>query len=56
MHYAHKYIARFGIFLFQPAAQSVGQRFVAGFVALDDFAGRFVYHHNVVVFVEYFHR
>ncbi len=48
-------IARFGIFFLDIAPHGLDERFVAGFVTLDDLARFFVDNDDVVVFVDYFH-
>ena len=49
---AHEDLAGFAIPAGDEGLIGIGQCFVAGFVALDDFAAAFVHHEQVVVFVQ----
>jgi hypothetical protein len=55
MDYAEKYVAGLLVMLFDPVFNDFAERAVAGFVALDNFAGGFVDDDDVVVFVKYVH-
>ena len=55
MHCAEKNFAGLVVFLFDIGFNVIGQRSIAGFVALDDFAGGFVDDDHVIVFVKDFH-
>ena len=56
VHGAEKDFARLVVLLFDIGFDLVGQRSIAGFVALNDFAGGLVDNDHVIVFVEDFHR
>ena len=56
VHGAEKDFAGFVVLLFDIGFDLVGQRPIAGFVALNDFAGGLVDNDHVIVFVEDFHR
>lgn len=56
VHGAEKDFAGFVVLLFDIGFDLVGQRSIAGFVALNDFAGGLVDNDHVIVFVEDFHR
>ena len=56
VHGAEKDFAGLVVLLFDIGFYLVGQRPIAGFVALNDFAGGLVDNDHVIVFVEDFHR
>ena len=55
MNHTYKNIARFIIACLDKVLQSLGQGFVAGFIALHDFSGALVHNYDMIIFVEYFH-
>ena len=56
VHGAEKDFAGLVVLLFDIGFDLVGQRPIAGFVALNDFAGGLIDNDHVIVFVEDFHR
>ena len=56
VHGAEKDFAGLVVLLFDMGFDLIGQRSIAGFVALNDFAGGLVDNDHVIVFVEDFHR
>ena len=55
MHNTEEHVARFVVLLFDILLHDVAERFIACFVALNDFAATLVDYDYVVVFVDYFH-
>ena len=55
MHCAEKNFAGLVVFLFDIGFNVIGQRSIAGFVALDDLARGFVDDDHMIVFVKDFH-
>ena len=56
MHHTEEYIARLVVLLLDIFLHRIGQRLVAGLVALYDFAAALVDYDNVIVLVDYLHK